>query len=650
MPSEHRRQASCGTQLLSRYDQGHRLNRAEIIRQSQHVEVWNASRPGGRHANIFEPFHQVSVEYPCLGLWQDGDFITLNHAEAPLNASDRFDPYAPLIIDDAVTAHAGRRDEASNALTSYYSIKNDIAAIYEGQKFISRDSPQPLWASLGHNLRLARSRAGSTSIKILHTCNEDDPAAKIQGVRLQLNIDWPRSGEEFSIKYFFSYDEWTSQVLKSEEGQLWRRDYVDAAIGDSNRAVVHRRIELFYAPWEEGLSREEREVPNYEKRLFKTGRNFDYKAVLDRKLRTVATSKLPADAYCNICSDDFGPQKAAVKLPCNDQHIICRPCVYNSILERSPTEAFCPYCRSPYFTENEITDLTYSLHNGTFYNHKDFTPAENFQRSCSDLDKFLATHLGDPDLPPTHTENFNRELIPYSYHNSNPHMLFDIWLNLAVLDSELDYTDDGAYYCTLYPEWIFTMQKMEAMCRDLTNTNAGHTLSVIYTTFARKFQIEFAKECLQGKSLTGAEYHEICENIMYGDLEPPEDLYRPGYAQFLDRSWHRTLQFLRLRCCECNTEDLQPVQEWSEAQLLQGRRHWHGDREFYNPKIYDELFLQRTGEETLGPEKVKEKQKRKKKEKVVSRSSRSPTSPPKNSFAGIKKRVLGRRRRRKKTL
>ncbi|KAF7188477.1 hypothetical protein HII31_10139 [Pseudocercospora fuligena] len=584
MPSQHRRDASGGTRMLSEYDQRHRLNREEIIRQSQAVENWNASRPGGRYADIFEPFHQVSVEYPCLMLWEDGDFITLNHGLVPLNASNRFDPCAPLVIDDAVTAHAGRRDEASNAFTSYYSIKPDITAMYEGQSFIDWDSPQPQWASLGHNLRLARSRAGRTSIKILHTCNEDDPTASFEGVTLQLNIEWFKSGEEFGIKYHFDHESWMSQVVPSEAGQLWWRDYIDAAMGKSDRAVRHRRGELFYAPWEEGLYPEERELPNLEKRLFKTGRNVDYKAVLDRKLRTVATSKLPADAYCNICSDDFGPEKVAVKLPCNPQHTICRPCVYNSIVERSPTEAFCPYCRSPYFTENEITDLTYSLYNGTFYNHRDFTPAENFQRSCSDLDKYLATHPGDSDLLPTHLENFNRNPTPYIYHNTNPHMLFDIWLNLAILDSELDYTKDRAYCCTSYPEWIFTMQKMESMCRDLhvPNTDWGHTLSFLYTTFASRFHIEFAKQCLQGKRLMGVEAREICERIMHGHLDPPEGLYRPGYGQFLERSWHRTLQFLRLRRCECNEKGLPPIEEWNEKQLLNGRRHWHGDREYYN--------------------------------------------------------------------
>ncbi|KXT05768.1 hypothetical protein AC578_1020 [Pseudocercospora eumusae] len=630
-----------GTPILSNYDQPHRLNRKEIIRQSQVMEDWNASRPGGRYANIFQPFHQVSVEFPCLRLWQHGDFITLHHGVAPLNASNRFDPCAPLILDDAVTAHAGRRDKASNALTSQYSIKDEIAAMYEGQTFIPWNAPQLVWASLVHNLRLARSRPGSTSMQILHTCDEDDPAGMLGGVLLGLTIKWYNPGEEFRIGYYFPLEEWLSKIAESEIGQPWWRDYIDAVMGYSNRAVIHRRIELSHAPWEEGLYMEERTVPNIEKGLFKTGRNFDYRAVMDRKLRTVATSKLSADAYCNICSDDFGPEKVAVKLPCNDQHIICRPCVYNSILERSPIEACCPYCRSPYFTANEITDLTYGLYNGIFYNHRDFTPAENFQRSCSDLDKYLATYSGDPDLPPTHPENFNRDPA-YTYHNTNPHMLFDIWINLATLDSEMDHTEEETYRCTLYPEWVFTMEKMQYICRLIPSTTP-HSLPALYGMFAANFHIEFAKACAHGNRISNPECVAMCERIMLGDFEPPQGLYRPGYGQFLARSWHRTLQFLRLRRCECNAKTLPPIEECSEKQLLDARRHWHGDREFYHPGVYDELFLKRTVEEVVASELRGMKKKKKKKS---SRSSRSPRSPPEKSFAGIKKRVLGLRKRK----
>ncbi|SMQ44995.1 unnamed protein product [Zymoseptoria tritici ST99CH_3D7] len=63
-------------------------------------------------------FHKVDVVHPVLVLLKENEQVCMMPSAS--NAPARYDPTAPLVLDAAVTAHAGRDNRSETSMCSFY--------------------------------------------------------------------------------------------------------------------------------------------------------------------------------------------------------------------------------------------------------------------------------------------------------------------------------------------------------------------------------------------------------------------------------------------------------------------------------------------------------------------------------------------------
>jgi hypothetical protein len=220
------------------------------------------------------------------------------------------------------------------------------------------------------------------------------------------------------------------------------------------------------------------------------------------------------------------------------------------------------------------------------YNHW-----EHIQRSFAPLDKYHASEDTVHTMP-----------MP------SPEMFLDIYYLIQRLD---DQRPDPLKESQM-PESIHLLFGLEEGLRDLPShpQTAAWLFKWLRTAIHRAFLTEY---CISGRGdnipqqLIREAYNDIStlsvDAICPGDV-PDFDvdldnqtpltvsLYRPGYAEHISRMLNRTIQFLRLRACNCKNID-DPEQYFTHMtweQAFEHAKHRHGFNFFYNPKVYDYLF------------------------------------------------------------
>ncbi|KAI7052742.1 hypothetical protein KC352_g45456, partial [Hortaea werneckii] len=176
----------------------------------------------------------------------------------------------------------------------------------------------------------------------------------------------------------------------------------DVVFRRTDRAVLHVR-HMLHSHQQETTARlhdlvhpwKAKRRPNYEVFQFKIA-------------ETMALESIPADEMsCNTCGNDFNTAAyRPLKMKCCG-NVICRHCYINWADSKGPSEASCIYCRGRFFDDPTAESMTFGTVNGYYYpylppNHH-FTPYENFERTCADLDRNLAENnytkiTVDPDL------------------------------------------------------------------------------------------------------------------------------------------------------------------------------------------------------------------------------------------------------------
>ncbi|EGP92731.1 uncharacterized protein MYCGRDRAFT_88700 [Zymoseptoria tritici IPO323] len=480
--------------------------------------------------------HWVHVEHPSEELCNPDEHMAMM---SPSWVAARLDPTLPLVPDAAVTARAGRENESETSMISYYECTGPF-----DENFWPSANNEP-GRTFQETMQEVLEFPGETTIRIVNYLTADDPVARVR-IRLECLPEAP------ALADLVCQFEMTSEEFQHADGLLfgqdrpqWCIDIEDVVYRNSDRACRHVAFQ-YYDPQDE---REHGGNLHAGATAFGRQRHPKYSQVLQHLATAANTDQLPEDdRACIVCAEDYfirpGHHPVVLAAVCgHDQHIVCANCVLQICEAKGPKEACCPHCRAKYFTTKPQLDfLVFGEVNGVFHADDSYTDWENFQRSCSDLDKKSAI-TSDTTISIT-----------------NPTALFNIWLTLfsddlkdaaEPFDKRLDFT----------PEFRTLVLSVESFFR------YAHGVEYTAAGFRRKL-LDDIHNTLLGEQLAD-------ENDAIPRRNPTlpigASFFRPGMAQALDRSLERFFRALELRMCACG------------AAADECGKHEHGDRYFWCP-------------------------------------------------------------------
>ncbi|KAI5367391.1 hypothetical protein Slin15195_G025180 [Septoria linicola] len=426
------------------------------------------------------------------------------------------------------------------------------------------------------------------------------------------------------------------------------RDLIDVLRGDSTRAIKHRMLE-YQTTWAESETAPVRNRDDdgyYQETLtraydFRTERVIlaeDYATVLRAKFSPIHPSTLPADSSrCVMCdctygwepsmmpvvnytsrtfadtdipdwtpyvdttgvviasplstsswttigtkdSDQDSPTRFAIKLACGPgaSHYMCHTCLISHFMRRG-TGARCPFCKRLILTDREQDQIKYDV----FPNPLSTCPQDGYIY-LDDADKWTRPEQNFATDPPV------RNLL---FPTNNPHMLFDLWLDIVKLDDT--YPDNIDHRCTLRPEWPSIVNHLYTIFRSLP-LSAASPQGPIFTSLKSSMTATLRgwmapREIFYSATLrNSAADNRVAARKM--------KVWPSGMEAFFDRNLSRVINFVRLRACDCKVEEAGAEKQWNEDRKTRSWRavhrlwaqHWHGDRQFYSPKVYDKLML-----------------------------------------------------------
>ena len=416
-------------------------------------------------------------------------------------------------------------------------------------------------------------------------------------------------------------------------GSQWAADLKSVILGSSERSLRHR---ILYYDSSANLPDSDPPWATIRGRYpFKPKRQPDYEAMLSSVLTKVKPDEGNLTS-CPVCMNDFewnddeqatftsprtsadpvstGPTSpktlqppsvrfamALRRCPTTNarRHVICKPCVLGLCTKsKGPGQVACPQCRTPIFEKAVLNHLAYDVQENPapfadieehpneqyiFCNNPLYEDWENTLRSLSDLDE----HDIDEDTLDNATGNPIKD---YQLTIDNPDLLIDIWLDMVAADDT--YPDDEAHRPTRMPEWRVIVQGVNDFWRARIGTSS--TAVELYNDTITHVEGIFINLVAQGSR---ASLHKAADFAAArdGDEEAIMRLrfWRPGGLNpFLLRSLDRTFSFLRLRHCNCMNWEAMEGMVYNDEELYQSRKHSHGDREFYQKSVYDEIFLQ----------------------------------------------------------
>ncbi|USW48817.1 Putative Zinc finger, RING-type [Septoria linicola] len=352
------------------------------------------------------------------------------------------------------------------------------------------------------------------------------------------------------------------------------------------RATYYRRYSWHDEGYAEALAETKQDLEL--KYKFPPTRHPEYETVLLARgeMAIVDNHNIP-EAYhrCPVCLEDFDETHAAVSVPCgNPRHFACRECLLDQIHYQGTDQARCGPCNVFFFPNKSGRDyLKYGLLEGAYINDSRFAEWENMQRSCSDLDRYLTTSST------VVTDAFGTgKICDRSITINYPDMIAQIWLRMVDLDSTIPAiprrrainTPDFRYVARMFMSGIFTLTGRTMTNKQLFEYLKAHINQGLIWRCGR----------VAGPQFLGEERYEQLTHApvtiawkVKNDLQ----IYRDGLEEFVDRSLHRTLNFIRLRYCCCGPA---PNLTWSSADLQHASFHWHGGRLFWDPRHFKRLL------------------------------------------------------------
>ncbi|KAK4543331.1 hypothetical protein LTR36_005690 [Oleoguttula mirabilis] len=483
----------------------------------------NVNSPEG--VSIFKPHHLVMLVYPFKDLLR-GESEEL--ALAPVYDSALRDEPKPLISDVAVI-HNTSRDNWPE--TRFFSCTQAC--------FGSTD----LWASKGdfsddsrliHDMKLATSGHGITKLRILtyKTHASGEPMDMLRIARRTVF----RLAKGKDQKSFAEYEMQLKTYDAIDRPEQWSLDIRDLIRGFSDRAFRHVEVRS-----------KMQLIPDHSV-TWKSARRMPFEDVLSTVSSAVSLTTVGADEQCLTCVQEFNNnERQPIALRCNPKHILCRACMLEWCHAEGPEKMSCPHCRRRVFDDDAtIAWLKYGVRGKAYDRDERFDDWENFERSCTDLDK-------------NHAENDKQEITVRS------EALHHIWESLvagALLQSACSTP------LHLQPARTPEVAILNEALRGALLSLHGRYLPIsdLFARLMKSVNHVFIQRCLQSsvsKTIPG----HVAKRLK---LECPavDDIgLRPGFNEFARRTVSRMLRHAQLRVCRC-----QPVYY-----------HFHGLREYYNP-------------------------------------------------------------------
>ncbi|KAF7188424.1 hypothetical protein HII31_10086 [Pseudocercospora fuligena] len=519
--------------------------------------------------------HKVSIEYPVLSELRPGEEQVFPPPIAL--ATERYDPCEPLVADRDVVANAGWDALDQNNFVSVYPAYPKTFLRIEGQ-------------SLTDDMKKLVTLPGFTTLYAVDYRREADREDVVRSRIKRVTILYTSQGRKEQSRSYYEFEGRGNlhpfeSIQGSSRDQRWICDLLELALRETNRAVKHVNILLEDIPAEQ---REERR--DLQSRMqYRIWEEFDY------TLTKISASEVPrSEARCSRCSKFLGDKGVVKHLRCHRTHLLCMVCKSKLCKEPFPDvdeEPWlrCQYvnCGRPFFPSFRQDLLVYNTWDGICHDREDYSTWENFQLSCSDLDK---VHVAS---------NPESEMEGYDFRIDCPGpMIFEIWLDLCLSDDDPE-LEDRRY--TLAPEFYTIMR---AMAKVLTKSAIELTESVQRRASAYLSEepgsstLKFAIIILFG--VMGQLVDELIQNggrtyFSESELEAARNgenvdmIFRPGMDQFLTRNLNRTLRFLQLRQCSCEDSlaGLPANLAMASRKLLyQSWKHKHGNREFYDVEVY----------------------------------------------------------------
>ncbi|KAI6854203.1 hypothetical protein KC323_g8922 [Hortaea werneckii] len=551
------------------------------------------ARANKDEVNIFTPHHITNIKYPSLSLLaKTPDLAPSDLFMLPVeNASERFEP-RPLVDDPAIAAHAFR---SSHDETVIFSMNRACIGLESEQEIIQQANN---WAAttrtVTHNalrelcghMQVLSKQQGGTCLSVLTFNNRGQDCVLIKR-HTSLFVGQGRFTACPSILYLA-----TVEYLRSTKCScMFMENLKDVVFRRTDRAVLHvqhmlhshqhettARIHDLFHPWKANRR------PNYEA--------FEFKIAEPMGLESVPEE----ETGCNTCGNEFNTAAyRPLKMKCCG-NVICRHCYINWAGSKGPSDASCIYCRGRFFDDPTAEGMTFGTVNGYYYpylppNHH-FTPYENFERTCADLDRNLAEN------------NYTKITV-------DPDLMLRIWTHLLEGARLEDGTTSTPFHLQparspeIISAWEILSDDLLWLADDDTNREWS-TASLFAELWLNQLRGFRDRIVLAG----GRTMREGKGEMMYWvDARSPEvatnsrnigQMLRPGTLEFVRRMLNRMLQFEHVRKCRTTEEQ--------GARRLQGETtgcvglHAHGARMYVGAIENGEMMAWGWGEPYFDPE------------------------------------------------
>ncbi|CAK4007436.1 hypothetical protein MYCFIDRAFT_177623 [Lecanosticta acicola] len=325
--------------------------------------------PMAEHApdleDVFGPHHKIVITYP---------------SSRPMETAEINDYHKPHFFEpkDIATRHNPTELTDYTTLTRYRPhLSTRLGALYSLHK-AAADSPIPDESELEHEPLLDRinrlsSVPGWTSLHVL-TYLTPEGRSKMAVYR-QTTVGDNTFTQLYAGSFALEDAEWPQ-----------RSNLYDLIFRRYDRAEIAFQLQLQREGWE----------------------NFDpargkWKPLPSHPRFHVVLSSLPSASTetgdcCPICSGEYGEgEQAPVALPCHHRHLACLGCLDQWC--RNGGDPKCPHCRTPIFDLEQRINLRLGQDShGNFVPDRTLAASENFDRSCADLDQFMAPNQGSRPL------------------------------------------------------------------------------------------------------------------------------------------------------------------------------------------------------------------------------------------------------------
>ncbi|USW48812.1 hypothetical protein Slin15195_G021310 [Septoria linicola] len=511
-----------------------------------------------RYKEMIEPAMLTSLHHPLQSLF---------HYEGPRKRAGRHDLQENRFISCKTTGTGGEISDAEIARLNAIEYRRDQPnRLYDWVSEISR------WP-------------GQTDIKLVTWSSDPDVVDIVRSAITVMTSFWCGDGVRKNVNRMLTYNRiapngWPFSGLLSKESidgdravDQWELDLRNLVAGDGLKSLRHR-----YQMFELSMRDEDGFGPKLELYNFRPQRHPDYRLFLPSKLTRLRRDQC-SPMFCPICQEDFDDDSAewdeppAARFPWALHPVLLftdkRELDHLELdVVRNPT----PACA--HFNEQYV-----------FRNNPLYADWENTLRSFSDLD------MNPPDSGAL--DDLGIPVAIAVVDPSSPHMILDIWLDLAYADDSVP--EPAVHRVTNAEEWTEITDAVYNRLRELPSIEDGVSEAAWLYQDLFTSAIGHLLKTLSSCMLPYTDPGDIEEWILFGEADVLARLrcWNRSIEPFLRRSLSRTINFLRLRHCKCEMSAApadRPWSEWGDDELYAIRKHRHGDREFYRKDLYNEIF------------------------------------------------------------